>query len=467
MLIVSPVISSSSPSEKKKNELFPQCARTKEVAYPFSNIKTSQSIVDYEELKRLQRLSSDPIDKVETHDMFMKHYSSVIKPAPKRNWPSRNKSNGTTKMIEAPPSQQVENQSISTPLVTKSGGRNRKEITPMQRDIQTLRRLLRKIHIQRTNAENDEIFQIMSQFPEFMALDQRPEILREAIELAHLDLCEENQQPVLPSNGYFFILKGGVTSPLTTSELPPLSSHIPPEPLTVGQSFGSLKPAEGRSKATWLITTDENSEFLKINKDQFLTIKTKFEQAEYQEKCSLVCSCGEYKAWSKQIIDELLHLIEWIDYPQNTIIASEGFRCPFIGYLKIGECHVLRKVDVVKLEQNGTKSRQLRQVVMGKITAPDSFGEISVISQEAMTCTIVTSTYCWLGIIRPEKILELPDVTRKLMLQTTQRTFGHLTQDDIRREYVSQETRKEWTDFKNDIVHRVISKKKHRRAHNE
>ncbi|CAF4335365.1 unnamed protein product, partial [Adineta steineri] len=162
---------------------------------------------------------------------------------------------------------------------------------------------------------------------------------------------------------------------LTPSELPPLSSHIPPEPLTVGQSFGSLKPAEGRSKATWLITTDENSEFLKINKDQFLTIKTKFEQAEYQEKCSLVCSCGEYKAWSKQIIDELLHLIEWIDYPQNTIIASEGFRCPFIGYLKIGECHVLRKVDVVKLEQNGTKSRQLRQVVMGKITAPDSFGE--------------------------------------------------------------------------------------------
>ncbi|CAF4294907.1 unnamed protein product, partial [Adineta steineri] len=205
----------------------------------------------------------------------------------------------------------------------------------------------------------------MSQFPEFMALDQRPEILREAIELAHLDLCEENQQPVLPSNGYFFILKGGVTSPLTTSELPPLSSHIPPEPLTVGQSFGSV------------------FDFV-IYSVFHLKSYMKFEQAEYQEKCSLVCSCGEYKAWSKQIIDELLHLIEWIDYPQNTIIASEGFRCPFIGYLKIGECHVLRKVDVVKLEQNGTKSRQLRQVVMGKITAPDSFGEISVISQEAM-----------------------------------------------------------------------------------
>lgn len=30
------------------------------------------------------------------------------------------------------------------------------------------------------------------------------------------------------------------------------------------------------------------------------------------------------------------------------------------------------------------EGRQLRQVVMGKITAPDSFGEISVILQEAM-----------------------------------------------------------------------------------
>jgi hypothetical protein len=35
MLVVSPVISSSSSSnEKKKNELFPKCARTRQVAYP-------------------------------------------------------------------------------------------------------------------------------------------------------------------------------------------------------------------------------------------------------------------------------------------------------------------------------------------------------------------------------------------------------------------------------------------------
>jgi hypothetical protein len=35
----------------------------------------------------------------------------------------------------------------------------------------------------------------MTQFPDFMILDQRPAMLRKAIELAHLELCEENHQP--------------------------------------------------------------------------------------------------------------------------------------------------------------------------------------------------------------------------------------------------------------------------------
>jgi hypothetical protein len=41
----------------------------------------------------------------------------------------------------------------------------------------------------------------MTQFPQFMALDQRSEILRQAIEIAHLETCEENGQP-----GFIFTL---------------------------------------------------------------------------------------------------------------------------------------------------------------------------------------------------------------------------------------------------------------------
>ncbi|CAF4857376.1 unnamed protein product [Rotaria sp. Silwood1] len=448
MLVVSPVVSSSSsPQEQKANELFPKCIRTRQVAYPFSNVTSSQPMLDYDELKRLQEISNDADDREEAHHMFMKQYTSVLKPEPKKYWTIRSKTS-RTEMIEASPtSMEIQSPSVSSSQM--SIRRSRKEITPFQRDIQTLRRLLRKLHIQRTNAEHEHIFQIMTQFPQFLALDQRSNLLRQAIEIAHLELCEDHRQPVLPSNGFFLILKGGVTSPPITSQFPPLVSQIHMGTLTVGQCFGSLKPSpEGQLKSPWYLTTEENCEFLKIDKDEFATIKTKFEQTEYQEKYSLIRSCGEYKMWTKQPTDELVRLIEWIEYPQNTILASEGFRCPFIAYMKTGECHILRKVDVLKTTHNGTKSRQLRQVVMGKITAPDSFGEISVLLQEAMTCTIVTATHCRLGIVRPGKTLELPEVTRKLLLHTAQRTFAHLSQDDIRREYINQETRKEWTDFK-------------------
>ncbi|CAF3902101.1 unnamed protein product [Rotaria sp. Silwood2] len=415
MLVASPVISSSSssPQEKNTNEVFPKCIRTRQVAYPFSNVTSSQSMLDYHELKRLQEISNDYDDREEAHHMFMKQYVSVLKPEPKKYWTTRNKVS-RTEMIEASPSS-MEIQSPSLSSSQMSIRRSRKEITPFQRDIQMLRRLLRKLHIQRTNVEHEQIFQLMTQFPQFLALDQRSNLLRQTIEVAHLEICEDNRQPVLPSNGFFLILKGGVTSPPVTSQFPPLAYQIP--------------------------------------------LGTKFEQTEYQEKYSLIRSCGEYKMWTKQPTDELVRLIEWIDYPQNTILASEGFRCPFIAYMKTGECHILRKVDVVKTAHNGAKSRQLRQVVMGKITSPDSFGEISVLLQEAMTCTIVTATHCRLGIVRPAKTLELPEVTRKLLLHTAQRTFAHLSQDDIRREYINQETRKEWTDFKKDILNDVIFKK--------
>lgn len=50
-------------------------------------------------------------------------------------------------------------------------------------------------------------------------------------------------------------------------------------------------------------------------------------------------------------------------------------------------------------------------------------------------------------------------MTRKLLLHTAQRTFANVSQDEIRKEYVNQETRKEWTDFKKDIIQDVMFKK--------
>jgi len=44
----------------------------------------------------------------------------------------------------------------------------------------------------------------MTQFPQFMAIDQRPDLLRQAIELAHLEICEESRQPGFILSYQFF-----------------------------------------------------------------------------------------------------------------------------------------------------------------------------------------------------------------------------------------------------------------------
>ena len=69
-----------------------------------SNLKSSQSVLDYHELKRLQEMSNDSDDRYsvrrnmkkysfycreEAHHMFMKQYESVLKPQQKRGWISR------------------------------------------------------------------------------------------------------------------------------------------------------------------------------------------------------------------------------------------------------------------------------------------------------------------------------------------------------------------------------------------
>ena len=67
------------------------------------------------------------------------------------------------------------------------------------------------------------------------------------------------------------------------------------------------------------------------------------------------------------------------------VISSEGYRCPFIGFISSGSCHVLRKVDVPHFNYKlKTVEKRMRQVVIGKLKENESFGEISVALKEPM-----------------------------------------------------------------------------------
>ena len=66
---------------------------------------------------------------------------------------------------------------------------------------------------------------------------------------------------------------------------------------------------------------------------------------------------------------------------------------------------MLRKVDVtVENKRTGESEKQVKQVVVGKLGAKESFGEFSCLLKEPMTCTIVTECRSRIGVIAYDKI---------------------------------------------------------------
>ena len=169
--------------------------------------------------------------------------------------------------------------------------------------------------------------------------------------------------------------------------------------------------------------------------------------------------CHAYSDWPKHAVEELVKIFEWRTFGANTILASEGYRCPFIGFTVTGVCHVLRKVDIKVFNQKKKEDvKKMKQVVVGKINQNQSFGEKSVTMNEQMSCTIVTETACRLGVIPCDSISELDNITVRLLLQTDNGTFGTLTQEDLQKKFIEQEKKKEWKEYKNSVVSNVLGK---------
>ncbi|CAF0957224.1 unnamed protein product, partial [Brachionus calyciflorus] len=243
---------------------------------------------------------------------------------------------------------------------------------------------------------------------------------------------------------------------------------VTPEPnengpiLGVGSCFGTITNLYGREMATRMfrvITLEDKCEFLKISISNYEKISKKIIDEEREEKIQAIKNCKAYNSWPKHTIEELMEIFEWKTFSANTILTSEGYRCPFIGFINKGECHVLRKVDVPYLnKKTGKKEKRMKQVVIGKLKENDSFGEFSVSLKEPMTCSIVTETTCKLGIIPYDKISKLDNITLRLLLQTSSRNFGDLTQNSIYEKFIEQEKKKEWKEFKGLVIKDVLDK---------
>ncbi|XP_041454231.1 cyclic nucleotide-binding domain-containing protein 1-like [Lytechinus variegatus] len=353
--------------------------------------------------------------------------------------------------------------------------KERKIVDPIiiQRNrIKDLRNILKKMPYERNAEENDLVYSHLKAFTDLSKQLTNKE-LKELSTLVTLDVWRDEGYTVFANSGFFIVLKGSVIPqsrpwiqyrgaagkvPLVVTE----SSHSEeryPE-LKVCDCFGTLEKVEGPEANSKLLTVTVNSvpaEFLKISSNDFKRITEQIQSQENTEKINLINSCKAYLMWPRQSLLKLAELLEWTTFQENTVLVSEGFMCPFIGFVKSGECHVLRQVEVKEVLPNGKEERRCKQVVMGQLLHSESFGEISVLRGEESNSSIVTSSSVELGVISVDRINELDETTRSLLLQSNETLYESLSETEIHSEYIDQEQKREWNQFKHNVLVDVIN----------
>lgn len=457
--------------------------------------------IDYEKLKWLNSLDGlkgrDYDESTEdAHEVFMKSYHLMfVKPEKKVGFPvhaanrleqqkstlstvTQKATGKTTEADKAVNRKQYPIDKITydirdyLPLLHKHRQSEHPEAI-YRSNLRTLRKLLKKLPFERTASENDKMFSILKTM-DFFHDKFPPSVLKELCVVA---VCEQWKDPgfsVYGNTSVYMVLRGTVspTSHPYLDEMETVNGNgVPGSPksrktesdgallLGAGDVFGTLRKHEKDDKGNKpfsVITNEPNCEFMKISAADYNRIIEQIKQREHTEKVNLLLSCGQYKLWPRQPLLQVAELIEWVSCPPNTIVASEGYKAPYIGFIKSGECHVLRQVEVMS-EKQGRREKKTKQVVMGKLNGSESFAELSILLDEPITCSIVTATNVEMGIIKPERIEELDEVTIQLFQQSNVRTFGNLSKDNIQDEYMHQELKREWNEFKHGVVVDVIN----------
>nr|XP_054374623.1 cyclic nucleotide-binding domain-containing protein 1 isoform X2 [Pongo abelii] len=266
------------------------------------------------------------------------------------------------------------------------------------------------------------------------------------------NLIEGSDSPVsfIPQSFHSFIWSEEFkNSTLAEMYLPSYDSM-----LSKWSTFGTLEviPEIDSETQMFSVVTEDDCEILKIPAKGYAKIKEEKIKLENMQKLKLIRMCPYYEEWPTLSIYELIALLKWKKFPPGHVIVESGNIISFVGYINSGCCNIYRSIiGLVKLQSNKVKRSQ-KLVYMGKLKEKESFGEISVLLQVPFTCTVITEKEVEMAIIEDKDLFELDQVTKQLMLQTAKPTFGHLTDEDVKNEYLKKEQQKEWKDFKDKTV---------------
>ncbi|GAB1287604.1 Cyclic nucleotide-binding domain-containing 1 [Apodemus speciosus] len=212
--------------------------------------------------------------------------------------------------------------------------------------------------------------------------------------------------------------------------------------------FGCLKSSDEIEESQRSVVTDYDCEILKIPTKEFEKLKLEKVKQENAQKLKLIRKCPFYATWPTLSIWELVSISKMKSFPPGHVLVESGTVISFVGYINSGYCNIYRNiVGLVDLSLNKVKKMK-KLVYMGKLKEKESFGEISILLQAPFTCTIITGREVEMAVIEDKDIHALDPVTKELMIQTAYPTFGHLTEDDVKNEYIKKVQDKQWKYFK-------------------
>ncbi|KAM6171805.1 cyclic nucleotide-binding domain-containing protein 1 [Erethizon dorsatum] len=237
---------------------------------------------------------------------------------------------------------------------------------------------------------------------------------------------------------------------------PTAETFLPPDDLMLRQwsTFGSLEvtPDTELEARPLSVVAEVDCEILKIPAKDYEKLKLEKAKLENTHKMKLICKCPYYEEWPALSICELTALVKWKNFPAGHVIVEIGNIISFVAYINYGYCKIYRSIiGFVKLPSNKVKKTR-KLVYVGRLKEKESFGEISVLLQVPFTCTIIAGSDVEMAIIEDKDIFELGEVTQKLMVQTAKPTFGHLTDEEVKNEYLQKEQQREWKGFKRRTV---------------
>ncbi|KAM7074816.1 cyclic nucleotide-binding domain-containing protein 1 [Molossus nigricans] len=421
--------------------------------------------IDYDQLNALshvvrQQDSRSSLSILSAHNEFLRQYPKIflqrktrLPKLPKQE--GKRKPSGETEESQSQPSED-NSHNIAIYIKEVHGGHSYAP-KKFEEKVEEFLAILKKLPIHRTRDEHNIVWEMLQTIP-----DLTSQLRKDHLKTLSRNVISETWikgSTVVGNDGFYVILKG-LAQPRTpmykslveerssTATITSQSFHsftysedlehavIAEMPMPLGgnllrpwSTFGTLEVTTQiqSEPKTYLVVTVEDCEMLKISANNYARLKSEQTKFENKQILKLIHQCPYYKEWPTLSICELVPLVKWKKFPPGQVIVESGNVIPFVAYINSGHCNIYRNITGL-LRISPRKVKKIRKLVyMGQLQKQESFGEISVLLQAPFTCTVVAAEDLKMAVIKDKDILALDPVTRQLMLQTANPTFGHLT----------------------------------------